>query len=121
MSNIPTPIGIINHCLEMEMSTKGLIVTFDGNSTGIMLPFSEEIVNLLDRAHVVKVSREWEGSIKEVKALRKELKLSIVNRFDVKEAEPSQEEKLKKMQEYADKLDAERAALSKEMDALQKL
>lgn len=119
-NHIPTALDIINEIMETEMNTKALIVTFNSSSTGVMLPFSEEVVNLLDKASVVRVSREWEGSLKEINAMNSNLTLSVVKRSDVKNLEPSKEDKLKAMKAHADKLDAERAALDKEMRELNK-
>jgi hypothetical protein len=120
-NQIPTALDIINEIMETEMNTKALIVTFNGSSTGVMLPFSEEIVNLFDKASVVRVSREWEGNIKEINAMNSNFTLSVVKLSDVKNPEPSKEDKLKAMKAYADKLDAERAALDKEMSELDKV
>lgn len=119
-NHIPTALDIINEIMETEMNTKALIVTFNSSSTGVMLPFSEEVVNLFDKASVVRVSREWEGSLKEINAMNSNLTLSVVKRSDVKNLEPSKEDKLKAMKAHADKLDAERAALDKEMRELNK-
>lgn len=111
---------IVNEIMKVEMNTKALIVTFNNSSTGVMLPFSEEIVNLFDKASVVRVSREWEGNIKEVTAVNNNFTLSVVKLSDVKNPEPSKEDKLKAMKARADKLAAEKAALDKEMSELNK-
>lgn len=119
-NHMPTALDTINEIVETKMNTKALIVTFDGSSTGAMLPFNEEIVNLFDKASVVRVSREWDGSIKEINAMNSNFTLSVVKLSDVKNPEPSKEDKLKVMKAHADNLDAERAALDKEMRELDK-
>lgn len=119
-NHVTATLGIINEIMETEMSTKALIVTFNNSSTGVMLPFSEEIVNLFDKASVVRVSRELEGNIKEVTAVNNNFTLSVVKLSDVKNPKPSKEDKIKALKARADKLDAEKAALDKEMSELDK-
>lgn len=119
-NHIPTTLDIINEIMETKMNTKALVVTFNSSSTGIMLPFSEEIVNLFDKASAVRVSREWEGNIKEITAVNNNFALSVVKLSDVKNPEPSKEDRLKTLKARADKLDAEKAALDKEISELDK-
>ena len=103
----------------MMYSTKMLISL--GSSKHICIDFDEQLARKLSKAKLVSVDRSWDGELKTLEEVEGKVTVQVVDADDITPRGLSKRDKVKQMEEYKKKLEAEQAALNKQIDDLNNL
>jgi len=100
----------------MLYSTK-MLISING-SKHICVDFDENLARKLSKAKIVDLDRTWDGNVKSVEEIEGKISIQIVDADDITPRGLSKRDKLKQMEQYKQKLDAEQAALDKQISDL---
>jgi hypothetical protein len=100
----------------MMYSTK-MLISING-SKHICVDFDENLARKLSKAKIVDLDRTWDGNVKSVEEIEGKISIQIVDADDITPRGLSKRDKLKQMEQYKQKLDAEQAALDKQISDL---